>query len=307
MNRLIERLRSALPNSASSCRTPPTSCARRSRRFEPADRQSRRIRRSDTTADGPRDLRQGVAARSDPGRSTAAHGPLRCRRRRPDQRIYVDLVQHRPGARSPTMSRWPRAGRSTSGVTSPETAPFVGDPRDLRILFGNLDRQCCEIHARRRASWMWRSARATGVSEVTITDTGPGIDPALLPRIFDRFFRAAPAGHRGQRPRARHLQGHRRQHGLTLALSNRSDRTGLRVVVTGRLDEAPDPAPVRAERPPTLDPEAESRRESSRHTGGSRSEDGRRDGRHAGGEQGAAVCLFEYGQPVLEDLAVGVT
>ena len=63
-------------------------------------------------------------------------------------------------------------------------------------------------------------------------DTGPGIDPTLLPRVFDRFFRAAPAGIEGTGLGLAIGKAIAERHGLRLSIGNRTDRSGLRVVVS---------------------------------------------------------------------------
>jgi len=62
----------------------------------------------------------------------------------------------------------------------------------LRIVFDNIARHTpatsrVELEASGNVDLVW----------VTVSDTGPGVRPDLLPRIFDRFFRADPA-RRGQ-------------------------------------------------------------------------------------------------------------
>jgi len=62
---------------------------------------------------------------------------------------------------------------------------------------------------------------------VEVVDTGPGIPPELIGRVFDRFFRVpgAPSGGSGLGLAIAHSVG--RRHGLRIELRNREDRQGL--------------------------------------------------------------------------------
>ena len=118
------------------------------------------------------------------------------------------------------------------GVTSVEAAPFVGDPRELRTLFGNLVDNAVKYTLEGGLVDVAVATRPCGGCAVSIADTGPGIDPALLPRVFDRFFRAAPAGVEGTGLGLAIGRAIAERHGLRLTVANRTDRSGLRVVVS---------------------------------------------------------------------------
>lgn len=118
------------------------------------------------------------------------------------------------------------------GVTSSEPASIVGGERELRILFGNLIDNAVKYTPEGGIVDV-AVAAGPGGPVVTISDTGPGIDPAKLPRVFDRFFRAA-ASVEGSGLGLAICKAIADRHGLAVTLSNRSDRTGLRVVVAQR-------------------------------------------------------------------------
>ena len=76
------------------------------------------------------------------------------------------------------------------GMVSDEPAGILADAADVRVLIDNLiDNAVRYTPAGGRVDV--GVSRRDGAAIVTIADSGPGIEPALLPRVFDRFFRAA--------------------------------------------------------------------------------------------------------------------
>jgi signal transduction histidine kinase len=62
---------------------------------------------------------------------------------------------------------------------------------------------------------------------IEVMDTGPGIPPDLLPRVFDRFFRVPGSNARGSGLGLAIAQAAAQRCGLRISLRNRDDRSGL--------------------------------------------------------------------------------
>jgi K+-sensing histidine kinase KdpD len=115
-------------------------------------------------------------------------------------------------------------------VTAP--AFVAGRAGELQILFGNLINNAV------------RYTPPGGVVDVNVTsvgntvtveivDTGCGIPHDLLPRAFDRFFRAAPADVEGSGLGLAIVKAIAERQGLIVTLANRRNGSGLVATVTG--------------------------------------------------------------------------
>ena len=123
------------------------------------------------------------------------------------------------------------------GLTASDPVRILASERDLQVLIGNLIENAVrytapggivDIAVRRRDD----------SAEVEIVDTGCGIREDLMPRVFDRFFRAVPPDTDGTGLGLAICKAIADRHGLTLRLRNRGDRTGLIATVSARLSAA---------------------------------------------------------------------
>src|SRR5262249_11142180 len=80
----------------------------------------------------------------------------------------------------------------TVDLTACEKAVVRGDPQRLRQLLLNLVDNAVKYN--QKGGTVILALRAgDGVAELTISNTGPGIPPDQLPRVFERFYRGDPA------------------------------------------------------------------------------------------------------------------
>lgn len=98
-------------------------------------------------------------------------------------------------------------GITLEAATAPDTPAVMADPQRLRQVLVNLVSNALRYTP--PGGRIRLAARPlSGMVEISVTDTGSGIDPADLPHIFDRFYR-------GDRSRSRQTGGS----GLGLAIS----------------------------------------------------------------------------------------
>ena len=72
-----------------------------------------------------------------------------------------------------------------------------------------------------------RVVNTGGRGAIEVVDTGPGIPPELMSRVFDRFFRVPGSNVRGSGLGLAIAQSAAQRCGLRISLRNREDRSGL--------------------------------------------------------------------------------
>ena len=131
------------------------------------------------------------------------------------------------------------------GLVCSEPARLRGVERDLHLLVANLIENA--VRYTPRGGVVDIGVRRDGDSVVVeVADTGCGIPEELLPRVFDRFFRAPGLVAEGTGLGLAICRAIARRHGLSLALRNRAGR-GLVASVRG--PAVPLPAAARGEAP----------------------------------------------------------
>jgi two-component system OmpR family sensor kinase len=117
------------------------------------------------------------------------------------------------------------------GLVVSDPVFLLGRLGDLKTLFGNLVDNAIrytpgggtvDVCVQRNGSEML----------VEVWDTGCGVSEVEIPRLFDRFHRAAAPNIEGSGLGLAIAESIARCHGLTIRIENRSDRPGLRVSVS---------------------------------------------------------------------------
>ena len=112
------------------------------------------------------------------------------------------------------------------GLLSAEAAEVRADARDLRSIFDNLLENALRYTpAGGRVDVSLK--QVDGAPQVEILDTGPGIPPESLERVFDRFYRVLGTGTQGSGLGLAIARSAAGRAGLRIELVNRSDRNGL--------------------------------------------------------------------------------
>lgn len=116
--------------------------------------------------------------------------------------------------------RGPAEAQGVRIVVDPEPAPMEGDPARLRQLVTVLLDNA--VHHSPAGGEVHMSVRAAGAgTRLVVEDQGPGIRDEDMPRLFDRFWRAADAPSGGTGLGLAIAKWVADQHGATIVASNR--------------------------------------------------------------------------------------
>ena len=111
-------------------------------------------------------------------------------------------------------------------MTIDETPPIKAYDADIRLLFTNLIDNAIRYTTRGGNVEVLIKRGSSGVS-VEIVDSGIGISDDALPRIFDRFYRAAPADIEGTGLGLAIARKIAERNSFQLTIANRQDRKGV--------------------------------------------------------------------------------
>jgi two-component system, OmpR family, sensor kinase len=109
---------------------------------------------------------------------------------------------------------------------SPGTMNLHCAPGDLRSVLDNLIENALRYTPEGGVVDV-RVVNHNGQAAVEVVDTGPGIPPELIGRVFDRFFRVPGTTARGSGLGLTIAQAAAQRCGLRVVLRNRTDRSGL--------------------------------------------------------------------------------
>lgn len=116
-------------------------------------------------------------------------------------------------------------GLETAGVPV-EAAMLSCASADLRSVVDNMIENALR-YSPEGAVVDVRVISSQGKLAIEVADTGPGIPPELLPRVFDRFFRVPGSDARGSGLGLAIAQSAAQRCGMRITLRNREDRSGL--------------------------------------------------------------------------------
>ena len=112
------------------------------------------------------------------------------------------------------------------GLDAGPTGALLGSREDLKLLFANLLQNAIRYTGEKGRVDV-RVFMEKQSATIEILDTGPGIPDAELPRVFERFYRAAPPNVEGSGLGLAIAKSVARKYGFELTLANRRDRSGL--------------------------------------------------------------------------------
>jgi len=110
----------------------------------------------------------------------------------PMERTEVDVRELVGRAVTAVQPGATKKGVSLSAMVAEGVPPVQGDPQRLEQVLGNLLANALR-HTEPGGSITVRAESEGACVRLSVTDTGIGIAPKDLPRIFDRFYRADPS------------------------------------------------------------------------------------------------------------------